>query len=86
MLLPNGNEAIFRLESSIAQTCKTNKEKISIYSTIWGAKKYLCMSYVSILFIRNSRFKNSKHPITFQVILYFVEKMNHKNSRIPAIP
>ena len=31
VLLRNGNEAIFRLESSIAQTCKTNKQKISIY-------------------------------------------------------
>ena len=27
--------------------------------TIWGAKKYLCMSYESILFIRSYRFKNS---------------------------
>ena len=31
VLLRNGNEAIFRLESFIAQTCKTNKQKISIY-------------------------------------------------------
>ena len=31
VLLRNVNEAIFRLEPSIAQTCKTDKQKISIY-------------------------------------------------------